>query len=89
MVDVGPGVGALIIYTREELKGHEIEVSPEGHDTNRVHSDVLRRITAGGELFAVVFGSLAEGDYRLWHESLTKRTEVRIVGGQVAEIDWR
>lgn len=89
MVDVGPGAGALVIYTREELRGQEIEISPEGKDEHRVHTDVLRRRTAGDYLCAAVFGSLPEGEYRLWHDTLTSTTKVRIVGGTVTEVDWR
>jgi hypothetical protein len=89
IVDVGPGVGALVIYTREELKGQEIEISPQGDDMNRVHTDVLRRRTVSGPLYAAVFGSLPEGEYCLWHKTVTSPTEVRIVGGEVAEVDWR
>jgi hypothetical protein len=89
MVDVGPGAGALVIYTREELHGQEIEISPESKDEQRVHTDVLRRKTAGGHVFAAVFGSLQEGEYRLWHDTLTSPTRVRIVGGEVTEVDWR
>jgi hypothetical protein len=89
MVDVGPGAGALVIYTREELRGQEIEISPDAKDDQRVHTDVLRRRTAGGYLFAAVFGSLAEGEYSLWHDTFTSPVRVRIVGGQVTEVDWR
>ena len=89
MVDVGPGAGALVIYTREELHGQEIEISPDSKDEQRVHTDVLRRKTAGGHVFAAVFGSLPEGEYRLWQDTLTSPTNVRIVGGEVTELDWR
>jgi hypothetical protein len=89
MVDVGPGAGALVIYTGEELRGQEIEISPAGHDSQRVHTDVLRRKTAEGPVWAAVFGSLAEGDYRLWHESQSGPVTVTVVGGQITELDWR
>ncbi len=89
MVDVGPGAGALVIYTGDELRGQEIEISPKGSDSSRVHTDVLRRKTAAGYVCAAVFGSLAEGEYRLWHDTLAGPAPVRIVGGQVTEIDWR
>ena len=89
MVDIGPGAGALVIYTDDELRGQEIEISPDGGDSERVHTDVLRRATAGGYLCAAVFGTLPAGEYRLWHETLTSPTRVRIVGGQVTELDWR
>jgi hypothetical protein len=49
----------------------------------------LRRRIATGQVWAAVFGSLAEGDYRLWHKDLTAPREVRIVSEQVTELDWR
>jgi hypothetical protein len=89
MVDVGPGAGALVIYARDELRGQEIEISPAGQDDQRVHTDVLRRRVGGSYVCAAVFGSLAEGAYRLWHESLPTALDVQIAGGQVTELDWR
>ncbi len=89
MVDVGPGVGALVIYAGDNLRGQEIEISLAGHDSERVHTDVLRRRQGGGYVCAAVFGSLAEGEYRLWHESHETPMPVRVVGGQVTEVDWR
>ena len=89
MVDVGPGVGALVIYTGGDLHGQEIEISPASGKANRMHTDVLRRKTAGGHVFAAVFGSLAEGEYELWNDSRSGPLTVQIVGGQVTEVDWR
>ncbi len=89
MVDVGPGAGALVIYTAGALRGQEIEISRLGKDAQRVHTDVLRRKTAGGYVYAAVFGSLPEGSYRLWHDTLASPFEVDIASAQVTEIDWR
>jgi hypothetical protein len=89
MVDVGPGAGALVIYTPDSLRGQEIEMSPAGQDDQRVHTDVLRRRVGGSYACAAVFGSVAEGAYRLWHESLPSPLDVQIAGGQVTELDWR
>ena len=89
MVDVGPGAGALVIYTNDDLQGEEIEISPKGDDDKRTHTDVLRRRVATGHLHAAVFGSLAEGDYRLWHRTLAAPVAVRIVSSEVTELDWR
>ncbi|MHB8687833.1 MAG: phospholipase [Candidatus Dormibacteraceae bacterium] len=89
MVDVGPGTGALVIYADEALRGQEIEISPVGDDAKRVHTDVLRRRTGSGYIWAAVFGSLPEGEYRLWHSAAAGPREVRIVGEQVTEVDWR
>jgi hypothetical protein len=89
MVDVGPGVGALVIYTGEDLRGQEVEISPVSSNAKRVHTDVLRRKVGGGYVFAAVFGSLAEGEYQVWNDSRPGPVAVQIVGGQVTELDWR
>ncbi len=89
MVDVGPGAGALVIYTEDDLNGDEIEISDRDGDSRRVHTDVLRRKVAGGYVSAAVFGSLAEGEYLVWHKRLSGPTSVKIVSGQVTELDWR
>lgn len=89
MLDVGPGAGALIIYTSDELLDQEIEISPKGRDSERVHTDVLRRKAAGGYVNAAVFGSLPEGEYLLWHATLRRPAGVHIVSSEVTELDWR
>lgn len=89
MVDVGPGAGALVIYTSDELRGQEIEISPKGNDASRVHTDVLRRKTAAGHVCAAVFGSLAVGEYQVWHHTHAGPLDVSIAGSQVTELDWR
>ena len=89
MVDVGPGAGALVIYASDELLGQEIEISPGDLDSQRVHTDILRRKTAAGYICAAVFGSLPEGEYRLWHASRNSPVKVHIEGGKVIELDWR
>jgi hypothetical protein len=89
MVDVGPGAGALVVYAADDLRGQEIEISPAGDDSRRTHTDVLRRKTAAGYVWAAVFGSLAEGQYRLWHESRAEPFEVVVTAGEVTELDWR
>jgi hypothetical protein len=50
---------------------------------------VLRSRVGDSYVCAAVFGSLSEGEYRLWHESLSNPRDVSIVGGQVTEMDWR
>ncbi len=89
MVDVGPGAGAIVIYAGDQLRAQEIEISPAGNDSQRVHTDVLRRRTGTGVVFAAVFGSLATGGYRLWHQSRTDPYDVEVASGEVTEVDWR
>jgi hypothetical protein len=89
VLDIGDGVGALVVYTDASWWGREIEVSRAGCDTQRVHTDVLERRVNGEPVFAAVFASLAEGDYTLWRDEVEPDRQLTIRGGQVAEIDWR
>jgi len=86
VLDIGQNVGALIIYTGEELRGEEIEVSPKGNDVQRTHTAVLERRSNGNTVFAALFLALEERDYTIW--SIPGQS-VTIAGGSVAEVDWR
>jgi hypothetical protein len=88
VLDIGGDVGALILYTRPELHGHEIEVSRTGQ-RRRVHSAVLQRAIAGRAVFAAVYPELEIGSYTLWSDLTTPAGEVTIPGGCVAVVDWR
>jgi len=88
VLDIGAGVGALILYTTADLLGQEIELS-RARDAHRTHTEVLERRIAGRQVFAAVYASLAEGRYRIWGYDEKPVTEVEITGGQVAEVDWR
>ena len=50
ILDLGPGVGALVLHAAPEMDGREIEVSPLGGGTSahRTHSRVRPRRTGGG-----------------------------------------
>jgi hypothetical protein len=87
VLDIGGDIGALIIYTREELRGKEIQVSLKGNpSTKLVHTAIWDRRFNGRVLFAGVYPSLPEGDYIIWAHPTR---EVTIVGGGVAEVDLR
>jgi hypothetical protein len=66
VLNIGEGIGALIISTRADLHGHEIEVSPLGDDAWRTHAAVLERRVNGRSIFAALFLALPEGAYHLW-----------------------
>lgn len=89
VLDIGEDVGALIIYTRVELRNQEIEVSPRGDDTHRTHTEVLEREINGKTLFTAVFAELRTGVYTLWGNATRSAGEITIVGGEIAEVDWR
>jgi hypothetical protein len=87
VLDIGQDIGSLIIYTKEELRGYQIDVSLKGSATSkRVHTDVLERSIGGRPVFAAVFAELPEGEYMTWSDPAETCT---IVGGHIAELDWR
>jgi hypothetical protein len=87
LLDIGEDIGALVIYTREELRGKEIQVSLKGNPAAKlVHTAVWARQFNGHTIFAGVYPALPEGDYIIWTHPTH---EVTIVGGSVAEVDLR
>ena len=88
VLDIGDGIGALIVHTTEALRGREIEASPHGHDWLRTHTAVLERRLGGRTLFAAVFPALPAGAYTIWRNDRSG-DEITITGGAVAELDWR
>ncbi len=89
VLDIGDDIGALIIHSRPELCGRQIDVSPKGRTWQRTHTDVLERRTNGYSRFAALFLSLPAEDYIIWSDNSRPVGEITIAGGQVAEIDWR
>lgn len=87
LLDIGDDIGALTLYTREDLRGRQIDVSLKGNaSAKRIHTDVLERRIAGRPVFAAVFAELQEGEYITWSDPTYTFT---IVGGHIAELDWR
>ena len=86
VLDIGQDIGALVIYTDAEHCGKEIEVSPKGNDVQRTHTEVLERKVNAHITYAALFFALKEGDYNIW--SIPGQS-ITIVGGSVAEVDWR
>jgi hypothetical protein len=89
VLDIGDDVGALVLYTPPTLHRREIEVSLLGQDTQRVHTAVLERSLDGRPIFAAVYAELKAGTYRIWGDDSALQSQVTIVAGSVAEIDWR
>jgi hypothetical protein len=79
VLNIGHNVGALVIYTDAEL-------SPKGNDALRTHTEVLERRANGDATYAALFLALTEGDYNIW--SIPDQS-ITVVGGSVAEVDWR
>lgn len=89
VLDIGGDVGALVLYTRPEFNGREIEVSPLGRDVQRVHTAIHGRSVGGRTIYAGVYPQLVAGEYRLWGAPPGAVERVTIEPGRVAEVDWR
>jgi hypothetical protein len=89
VLEIGDGIGALIIHAPPEMHGAEIEISPAGKDSCRSHKEVLERSTADGPAFTAVFDGLAAGTYNLWVQGEAQTRGVRIENGAIVELDWR
>ncbi len=90
MLDIGGDIGALIINTSAELHLAEIEVSPVGQEhAHRTHVAVRERRGPSGVRYAAIYPSLREGVYTVWGDNGEPADTARIVGGEVAQLDWR
>jgi hypothetical protein len=87
ILELGEGVGALILDAPPELHGHEIEISPTAGGP-RTHSLVRERRTATKTLYAAVYPALAEGDYVVWDEDGLPAGRVTIRGGRATRFRW-
>lgn len=86
VLDIGQDIGALIIYTKENMHGYQIDVSLKGNiSAKRVHTDVLERRIAGRPVFAAVFAALPAGEYVTLSDPAETFT---IVGGTIVELNW-
>ena len=86
LLDLGPGVGALVLRTGADLHGAEIEISPAGRDEERSHKQVHERPVAGRPLYGAVFDSLAAGKYTLWLDDQPLRRHVAVAGAAVTDL---
>jgi hypothetical protein len=91
VLELGPGVGALILHTPQSLDGAEIEISRvtgDGHE-RRTHSMVRPRHVAGGTRYAAVYPGVAPGDYTIWHPADgAPVTTVTVSEGAAASVHW-
>ncbi|HXS66316.1 MAG TPA: hypothetical protein VN767_25960 [Streptosporangiaceae bacterium] len=92
VLELGPGIGALVLHTPPELDGAEIEISPVGKPQDpsghRTHSQVRQRIIPGGIQFAAVYPGLPVGDYTVWRDKTTPALTVTIESAKVTSAKW-
>ncbi|MBV9095380.1 MAG: hypothetical protein JO132_16140 [Streptosporangiaceae bacterium] len=89
VLELGPGVGALVLHTPRELDGREIEISPaDGTAARQTHSRVRPRRTGRRTQYAAVYPQLPAGTYAIWDDGGTQVATVTIQGGQVTAAWW-
>jgi hypothetical protein len=89
VLELGPGVGALVLYTPAELDGREIEISRDDQGgARRTHSQVRPRHVPSGTRYAAVYPDLAAGSYTLWADEQTPASRVVITGGKITNVSW-
>ena len=86
VLNLGAGVGALILYTPAGLDGEEIEISRDG--APRTHSRVRPRRLPGQTRYAAVYPDLAAGPYTIWADEQHPAGQVVIAGGRVTNWSW-
>jgi hypothetical protein len=89
VLELGAGIGALVVQTDAEWLHDEIEISPADDDADRSHKDVLERRANGRSYHVAVFDGLTDGRYTIWHHGVAHARDVRVAGGAVAELDLR
>jgi hypothetical protein len=85
-LDIGAGLGALVILPGERFRGREIEISRVDGAGDRVHTGVHERTTQAGSTLTAIFGSLPAGEYRVWEDVKTEGPVVAVPDGAVAKI---
>ena len=88
VLNIGAGIGAIVIHTPGSMHGHEIEVSPVDDPGTRTHAAVRARYVRGGVLWSVVIDNLPHGRYVVWRDPVTPLAEVEVSGGAVTEYEW-
>ncbi|MBE7189296.1 hypothetical protein [Jatrophihabitans endophyticus] len=58
------------------------------HTPGTTHVEVLGRRVGDEIRYAAIYPGLREGDYTLWNPDGTAAHTVRVVGGEVVELDW-
>ena len=88
IMELGAGIGALILYTPADMDGEEIEISCDEPGSRRTHSQVRPRHLPGETRYAAVYPGLPTGRYTLWRDGRSPAAAVTVTGGQVSTCHW-
>jgi hypothetical protein len=79
VLDLGPGVGALVLRAQSADNGREVDISRAGDPAGqRTHSQVRPREVPGGIQYAAVYPGLPAGTYTVWIDEDTPGAEVTV-----------
>jgi hypothetical protein len=91
-VNIGDGVGALVVRAPSDMAGREIEICPAGVSRKaeyRQHVAVLARAAGALDVHTAVFPSLSEGRYELWAKpDGPTRLIATVMGGRITDLSW-
>ena len=89
LLELGAGIGALILHVPAELNGTEIDISRSGEPgAPRTHAQVRERPAGGAVSYAALYPGLEPGTYSVWRDERTVATTVTVTGGQIASCRW-
>jgi hypothetical protein len=86
VLELGAGLGALVLYTEAGLEGSEIDLFRSGEDRPFVHSAVRARNLSGGTVHAAVYPDLPAGEYVIAAHGTVGSLPVSVPGGRVTEV---
>jgi hypothetical protein len=83
ILDIGDGVGALVLRTSSQWLNHEIDLAPDDWSLPHTHSAVRERRSPEGSTYAAVYPQLHEGGYAI----VGSAQRITIVGGRVTDVE--
>jgi hypothetical protein len=89
VLDIGGDVGALVVYTPEQLAAMEVDIMRAGETHPAMHTAVRLREVPGRRTYAAVYPAVPAGDYVLPAIGSLPSLDVTVTGGRVTEVDWR
>jgi len=87
LLDIGDGIGALVVHTARAMDGVEIELARRGEHHQFVHTEVRERKLPGGSRYAGVFPAVPDGEYTLLGVGGSPARDVTVRSGQVTEVN--
>lgn len=83
ILDIGNGVGALVLHTSRQWLDHEIDLEPDDPSLTHTHSAVRERRSPQGSSYAAVYPQLHEGRYTI----VGSTQHFTIEGGRVTDLE--